>query len=56
MGARTDFVKAMVLGVIVGIAITTTFFQLRETSPSCPPNAKPVHIQPIPELPSDAAR
>jgi hypothetical protein len=54
MGARTDFVKAMVLGVIVGIAITTTFFQLRETS--CPPAPKPVHIQPIPELPPPAAR
>jgi hypothetical protein len=54
MGARTDFVKAMVLGVIVGVAITTTFFQLRETS--CPPVEQPVYIQPIPELPSDAAR
>jgi hypothetical protein len=54
MGARTDFVKAMLLGVIVGVAITTTFFQLRDSS--CPPAPKPVHIQPIPELPSDAAR
>ena len=55
MGARTDFVKAMLLGVIVGVAITTTFFQLRDT-PSCPPVPKPVHIQPLPELPADAAR
>ena len=51
MGARTDFVKAMVLGMIVGIAITTTFFQLRDTS--CPPATQ---RQPMPQLPPDAAR
>ncbi|MBA3500105.1 MAG: hypothetical protein H0T65_07025 [Deltaproteobacteria bacterium] len=62
MGARTDFVKAMVLGVIVGVAITTAFFQLRTTT--CPPIPEPpapspvrehVHIEPVPELPVDAA-
>ena len=37
MGARTDFVRAMMFGVIVGVAITTAFFQLRKTA--CPPPA-----------------
>ena len=51
MGARTDFVKAMLLGVIVGIAITTAFFQLR--SPSCPPD--PPASKALPAMPVDAA-
>jgi hypothetical protein len=60
MGARTDFVKAMVLGVIVGVATTTAFFQLRTTScPPAPPAPAPsptrAHIEPVPELPVDAA-
>ena len=61
MGARTDFIKAMVLGVIVGVAITTAFFQLRTTAcptvPASPPSPPPrVHIEPVPELPPiDAA-
>jgi hypothetical protein len=29
MGARTDFVRALLIGIVVGIAITTVFFQLR---------------------------
>ena len=29
MGARTDFVRALLIGIIVGAAITTAFFQLR---------------------------
>ena len=29
MGARTDFVRALGIGIVVGIAITTVFFQLR---------------------------
>lgn len=29
MGARRDFIQAMLLGVVVGIAITVAFFQLR---------------------------
>jgi hypothetical protein len=62
MGARTDFIKAMVLGVIVGVAITTAFFQLR--TPACPipeppaPSPTRVHIEPVPEpplAPADAA-
>jgi hypothetical protein len=51
MGARTDFVKAMLLGVIVGIAITTAFFQLLR-SPTCPP--VPPASKPLPAMPVDA--
>jgi hypothetical protein len=29
MGARTDFVRAMLIGVVIGIALTVAFFQLR---------------------------
>ncbi len=37
MGARTDFVRAMLFGVVIGVAITTAFFQLRRSpSPSAP--------------------
>ncbi len=41
MGARTDFVRALVMGVVIGAALTTAFFQLRggtaaSTAPSTP--------------------
>lgn len=35
MGARTDFVRAMLFGVVIGVALTTAFFQLR--TPGTPP-------------------
>jgi len=39
MGARTDFVRAMLFGIVIGVATTTAFFQLRSTS--CPPTSPP---------------
>ena len=66
MGARTDFVKAMVLGVIVGVASTTAFFQLRKSecpapappqkkSSSIAPAAPSTSASPAPALPRAAA-
>ena len=55
MGARTDFVRAMMFGVIVGVAITTAFFQLRKTE--CPPPAPapaPAPSSSVREAPSPA--
>lgn len=70
MGARTDFVRAMLFGVIVGVAITTAFFQLRKSdcpapapAPAPAPQKSSSSIAPpsptatttVPALPADAA-
>ena len=54
MGARTDFVRAMLFGIVIGVATTTAFFQLRSTS--CPPSPSPdrVTIEPMDPPPIDA--
>ena len=41
MGARTDFVRAMVFGVVIGVAITTAFFQLRGGSSTTAASSTP---------------
>ena len=42
MGARTDFVKAMLVGVVIGVAITTAFFQLRGGPSTTAASSKPI--------------
>jgi len=62
MGARTDFVKAMVLGIVIGVATTTAFFQLRTTT--CPPAAgsaaqppaKKITIEPVDPIAAPSPR
>ena len=55
MGARTTFVQAMVMGAVVGAALTTAFFQLRrDDRGERTVAAKPAAVSDAP-APSDAA-
>jgi hypothetical protein len=52
MGARGDFVKAMLFGVVIGVASTTAFFQLRggPAAPECPKPPPPPAPKPTVKL------
>jgi hypothetical protein len=46
MGSRGEFLRAMLLGIVIGVAITTAFFQLRAPAPTNSPSPN-VTIEPV---------
>ena len=53
MGARTSFIQAMLIGVVVGAALTIAYFQLRGDDKQLSVAAKPVAGSGSPVIPSD---